>query len=630
MKENIIAQSLPMDLQFTKRRVGGGASHAKEPFFWSDWEKENAQNIVDLMLPRTTPEEQNLLQTLSSQLKGLYNLALKREKKFLQDLQIEKEITQPSDLLDFTSNQNYASFFNTEVSKKIYSKGTNNLRQLFQDVEYAAFLARSPNIFSLTRASEYASENRGKNISKNDASYDLANLFLTQEGKLNIQKVAGRKTLQVRDFFTTKGELKKDWLKKLQNFYNNYIGSGIGNAIINSPECIQILIDELSDILNSELGQMFAGGSIRAISFEKGHVGKGVSKEVESALKTTLKNLSVRFINTKTIPMQFENTYGGLTLSSETQTGGGFYEENITAELYSYGLLTNEQMVSVLYDTLYTSIKIFQSKEKKYNMKLILEQFEKNKTIISDVIRKDLVKQKEERSEQGVRKIIAKWGYAQTRGILGELAAAISIATGVKGSEASISGSNTTGAGEVSMDVVAIINQSKYGFQVKNFKSLKQTSFYATDFAVEKENLMKKYFGDFADGYYWLFANEKMLNEEGLIMNFKERVEQSFYDFSDNFLRISSGDTPDFSYSDAFFISGKIIPSSYIYSLLIQTVKNAKKNSKRFILQTETNMNQYSELQEGVEFNPVLVPNLINGMNARIEFKGINFNLNNI
>ena len=141
---------------------------------------------------------------------------------------------------------------------------------------------------------------------------------------------------------------------------------------------------------------------------------------------------------------------------------------------------------------------------------------------------------------------------------------------------------------------------------------------------------MKKYFGDFADGYYWLFANEKMLNEEGLIMNFKDRIEQSFYDFSDNFLRISSGDTPDFSYSDAFFISGKIIPSSYIYSLLIQTVKNAKKNSKRFILQTETNMNQYSELQEGVEFSPVLVPNLINGMNARIEFKGINFNLNNI
>ena len=83
MKENIIAQSLPMDLQFTKRRIGGGTSHTREPFFWSDWERENAQNIVDLMLPRTVPEEQNLLQALSLQLKGLYNLALKRERKFL-------------------------------------------------------------------------------------------------------------------------------------------------------------------------------------------------------------------------------------------------------------------------------------------------------------------------------------------------------------------------------------------------------------------------------------------------------------------------------------------------------------------------------------------------------------------
>ena len=67
-----------------------------------------------------------------------------------------------------------------------------------------------------------------------------------------------------------------------------------------------------------------------------------------------------------------------------------------------------------------------------------------------------------------------------------------------------------------------------------------------------------------------------------------------------------------------------------MYCLLIKTVKNAKTNKVRFELQPETKQNQYQELQQGVSFTPVEVPNLINGMDARIEFKGINFNLNNI
>ena len=37
---------------------------------------------------------------------------------------------------------------------------------------------------------------------------------------------------------------------------------------------------------------------------------------------------------------------------------------------------------------------------------------------------------------------------------------------------ASISGANENASGEVSMDVVALINKSRFGFQVKNFKSL--------------------------------------------------------------------------------------------------------------------------------------------------------------
>ena len=90
---------------------------------------------------------------------------------------------------------------------------------------------------------------------------------------------------------------------------------------------------------------------------------------------------------------------------------------------------------------------------------------------------------------------------------------------------------------------------------------------------------MEKYFGEYAEGYYWLFANEKMLHETGLIgANFKGRVEQSFSRFSDNFLRISAGDAgpTDFTKSDAFFLRDKIIPSSYMYCLLLKTSMKKK------------------------------------------------------
>ena len=81
-----------------------------------------------------------------------------------------------------------------------------------------------------------------------------------------------------------------------------------------------------------------------------------------------------------------------------------------------------------------------------------------------------------------------------------------------------------------------------------------------------------------------LFTNEKMLEQDGADgglgwttpIKFKHAIEMSLYDYSDNFLRISAGDTDDFTRIDAFFLKNLIIPSSYLYYLLIKTVRNAK------------------------------------------------------
>ena len=55
----------------------------------------------------------------------------------------------------------------------------------------------------------------------------------------------------------------------------------------------------------------------------------------------------------------------------------------------------------------------------------------------------------------------------------------------------------------------------------------------------------------------------------------------------------------------------------------------------RIVLQPETNENENPEMKSkkedrSYEFHAVPVKSLVNGMNARIEFKGINLNLKNI
>lgn len=649
--DNIVWGSIPHDLQFTKRgTLRGRDLPPSDAFFWTAKERNNALNVLNTMLPQRASDEETWIEELEKILQKLYDEARYREDLFLKNLGITN-ITAPTSVRDFDGNKKYTQDFNREVGAKVYSK-TYNLISLFQDPEYANFLSSSSNTLSLTRSAEFASKNSKKKVSTNDASYDLTRLFLTEAGQKKIQRSNGHRVLYLKEIMDRNGQVKKTWMKQLQNYFNTYIAPGLGDVIYNSPECIEVIEKKLGLLLNESLTSMFSGGSRRTVNFSTNSVGKGISKDVEKSLKTVIKKLTLELMQTGKTELNFGTVYGGLTLSRDGYAGEGIYETTINSKLWTDDkMLSQTEILDIFVDALSNSIDLFlaQKKYKEDTKSAIKKDFNMNRQKIRNIILKDLTKssrrdsdwiaQVNRRPAEEIRKIIAKWGYAQTRGILGELAVAIAISN-VNGFRASISGANENASGEVSMDVVALINKSRFGFQVKNFKSLNQTSFYATDFAVKNKSVMEKYFGEYAEGYYWLFANEKMLYETELIgANFKSRVEQSFNRFADNFLRISAGDSgpTDFTKSDAFFLRDKIIPSSYMYCLLIKTSVNARKNKNRFSLQPETKQNQYPEMQENSDkknktyhFKPSLVPNLINGMNARIEFKGINFNLEDI
>ena len=421
---------------------------------------------------------------------------------------------------------------------------------------------------------------------------------------------------------------------------NDYIGEGIGTAALQSPEFVEGVYNNIGSIFEQEANALF-NGTRRDIYFNARTNGtkKGVSEQTERELKNILKRVMSIAAKTSGVDIQFDTPIGPLSLSSDVTVNNGIYAAQVNAKLWTDDgtMISPEQMVDILYDVLYTTAISFAKSHNDYDWKTIEKDLINNKSIIRDIILTDINKNENEqaRTSEDVRKIIARWGYAQTRGILGELAAAIAVVSKIKGSSASVTGSDETEAGEVAMDVVVQIAGKKFGFQVKNFKSLKkQSGFYRTDFDISNQNIMQKYVGNAADTYYWLFTNEKMLEQDGADgglgwttpIKFKHAIEMSLYDYSDNFLRISAGDTDDFTRSDAFFLKNLIIPSSYLYYLLIKTVRNAK-SPQRFDFQRNTQNNKFNTLEENVPFKATSVQSLVSGLNGRIEFKGINFNL---
>lgn len=630
--DNIVNGSKPSIIQYTKMgRKDNIELNAEESFFWSEEYRQFATQAYNLLNQPYYTKKDKLIAALEDKLQSLYTTAIGREQQFLTAIKAEKIKSAPAHVSS-PENDAYAKEFNKVVKKKLYSN-KNDLRALFQDYEYATYLSHSSNTFSLHASAQV----KGRKV--NTATYELANLFLTEKGKSMIEKGPQRSAFLETRKLTNRDEYNK-WLVQFEKYMNDYIGEGIGTAALQSPEFVEGVYNNIGSIFEQEANALF-NGTRRDIYFNARTNGtkKGVSEQTERELKNILKRVMSIAAKTSGVDIQFDTPIGPLSLSSDVTVNNGIYAAQVNAKLWTDDgtMISPEQMVDILYDVLYTTAISFAKSHNDYDWKTIEKDLINNKSIIRDIILTDINKNENEqtRTSEDVRKIIARWGYAQTRGILGELAAAIAVVSKIKGSSASVTGSDETEAGEVAMDVVVQIAGKKFGFQVKNFKSLKkQSGFYRTDFDISNQNIMQKYVGNAADTYYWLFANEKMLEQDGADgglgwttpIKFKHAIEMSLYDYSDNFLRISAGDTDDFTRSDAFFLKNLIIPSSYLYYLLIKTVRNAK-SPQRFDFQRNTQNNKFNTLEENVPFKATSVQSLVSGLNGRIEFKGINFNL---
>lgn len=655
--DNLVDSALPLQIQLTKRGIRESKKNGRiqldpqQSYFWTDKYEKAATNLVNNFLPpfnsnNSELAKKEIVANLIVQLTPLYNKALTREREFLAKLGI-KNITQPTGV-DEQVNASYVKEFNKAVEQKLFS-ATGDLNKLFLDSGFASSLTKGGNAFSFTRAAEKAG------VTKNEVSKDLGLLFLTPRALNETGKNGAKRVLEVGVLNILNSGDKTaidNWFNSLADYFDKYVGEAMGNALRDDKngKCRTAITKNMGEILKQSLEPIFATGKTKLVRIGNDfNTQSAFSKEVTQALKSAFKQTAEIIIGTGSVQIkvgdsgsgfEMDKFNGGLAISSDKNIGDDYFNVNVNIKVSDTNL--RFEMVKILFDALrYKGIEYVRDHLNEYDVTAITNEFEKYRNKFIDVILIDLQNNQDSiKNDYDVQKVLRRWGYAQTRGLLGELAAAIGIQSST-GYRTSVTGSQLSDSGEVAMDVVMKMQGSLFGFQVKNFKSYDVKNLYARDFGVKQERVMRKYFGEFTDVYYWLFTNEKMLHETGLIgVDFRDRIEQSFYYSADNFLRISAGDKLNketgeeiFSQSDAFIIKGKVIPSSYLYYRLLQMVRNNA--VPRIVLQSETNENENPEMKskkedKSYEFHAVPVKSLVNGMNARIEFKGINLNLKNI
>lgn len=652
---NLVNTNRPLQIQYRKgtwKRI----NNVQEAFFWRKPEGaqngniyyETAKKELDFIkmgginyFGENVPEQSldSFITRIKNQLISAYQQSLNREKKFIQQLQkmnlINFSLILPNEMGD-KYNEDYAKAFNRAV-KGVFKASMNPLRDLFLDLDYASFLGSASNYstFSLHKSAEIS----GANTSVNEATRALINLFFNEEEKKNKNTETELRKLVVKT-------IDEKWIDEFIEYLKKYV---YGQEKIDYIEqkIRGIYKEQIMNTTRDTLNQLFfdkgrkkTNAIIRKVSTESEQK-KGISTDFERNLKRVLKNIYLEGM-TEEVDVTLDGT--PLMIERQVSTDNFIYKDKINIKILELkdDKLNQDNIINILIDGLRETIVIYvykDGREKYFSNKVqILEDYDKNKETIKNAIIRDLKKNKDSyKTPDDLKNILIRWGRESIRGFLGEVASILFFSTRTDRmnieDNAIITGANLFESGQVSMDVQIKMLQQNFGLQVKNYKNLKQSKFYQTDFDVSKQAIMRKYFGKDAEDYYWLFANEKMLYETSPMtpMSFNSLMENSFYKYTDNFLRITSGDTPEdvFNRSDLYFIGDKIIPSSYLYYKLITTVQNSKKS--RYVLENNSPIN-YTK-------NPILntkgknkshvveIKDIIKDLKARVIFKGISFNL---
>ena len=536
--------------------------------------KDMSDTVKNLVLGEKNKDKNKRIKNM---LKQIYNECLTREKQFLEQIRKTFPIKDkpPKGCIIDGDTQKYAKEFNDFVNSALNENSVLNENSKKESTKQLLINKLMDENFALELSgattkifSHKIAEQNNKNVKA--FFEDLLNIFFSQDennSKNNSKKIYKRKEgFTIKDF--------NDFLKSYPRL----------NIELNEDRVEEDFSKRVIDILDEQI--------VNPISSSEKGISSKVEKQLKHAFAEALRAVfpSEKWGDLKEYGIELHPNF----LKAEDKFN---YKVNVVIR----DINNEDDIVNTLYNYILYKLK---------DQPDIVQEWKNNKENIKQAIIKNMFGEK--RKKEDIQKIISSYGYSQVRGLLGEIAGAIKFSSQDK-IRTSITGSETSKSGQLNYDIVAIINKQHFGIQVKNYIANRLSSFYETSFSISQDNVMKKYFGDAAEDYIFIIANQQLFN-------FKSKtLDKSYYNYIDNFLRITAGDLKSeiLNRSDIFLIGNKIIPSSYLIAMVY---KNFNKDETLFettgIPVTKNTTEHFKDIKKN---------NIINDVN--IYFKGISFSL---
>lgn len=531
--------------------------------------KDMSDTIRNLVLG-----ERDKNKKIKNMLKQIYNECLTREKQFLEQIRKTFDIKDnlPISCAIDGEIRKYAENFNVFVNSTLSKNSERNSENVSNEQSLIDILMDENFALELSGGmTKIFSHKIAKQNNKDIKVFfeDLLNMFFNQDES---NPKNNSKTILKR---------KKDFSIDFEKFLESYRI----NIEINKNKVDENFSKRVMDILDEQ------------ITNPKNTSEKGISSKVETQLKHAFAE-ALR----ATVP---QKQWGNLK-DYGIELHPNFLTEKDKFNLRVNIIIKDTNNIEDIYDILYQYI-LDKLNEQSENA---AQGWKDNKIKIEQAIIKNMFGKQREKKD--IQKIISSYGYAQVRGLLGEIAGAIKFGSQEK-ITTSITGSDTSKSGQLNYDVVATINKQHFGIQVKNYMGDRLSSFYETSFSISQNNIMKKYFGDAAEDYIFIIANQQFFNFRSKTLN------KSYYNYIDNFLRITAGDlkTKILNRADIFLIGNKIVPSSYLIAKVYE-----KFNEDNALFET----NGIPVTKNATEhFKDIKKNNIVKNVNIR--FKGISFSL---
>lgn len=638
---NIVASTLiPKDILVNLYlRRNDKKKKGPDQFFWGGIDAITGENIPNLMesiisTKKQTKNRKGVHSNIANSLQTLFDQTKDREEKFLEALRNSKQINimpkfiTPKKEDDLNMWKNYVTNFHNYVIKLLdIPENVRNLITTLRSKEFVAIVGGQISALSSTK------------IKKSDQSYED---FFFEMGKLLLDKNKNKKSFTARQY--TQEDIG-DILKFIEDYnFQDSFKNGIQeqtSKIYQSAEAIDTLVSSINETIKKEFPSM--------VYWRTSTREKGISANFEQRLKKTTLEIFRQFFPDdqnkmmELTPKDQQNPYNiTLLLRPKLNEQAGTYSMDVSTkinELSKQDDTTNikNKIYEIFYNYVYKSL----------NTKELKDTWENNKATIKSAIFQDIDKKgkgKKFRSATSISSILEGYGESGVKGVFGEIAAALQFSYM---GETSVTGSDVTKAGQLSFDVVIKTLNGQFGVQVKNFNNFRLNDFYKTEFKASNENEMDKYFGDDKQKYWFLLANGCLIQEAGIMRQdaLNRRMEQSFYNHVDSFLRITALDITqelkndtgiDINSSDIFIIGSYIVPASFLLYLVYRRLSDEDiKNKDFFELEVPGSIIQPLILQEtgrkGIRISNI-DKNIFdgykikfNGLNADITLKGINF-----